>query len=213
VWGGPNSSRCRLSTSSSTLPGADRRHRHQTSRRLLPVSQNPPPRPYHHRRAADPNHLGAAGAHRCAPHLGVDTHPPSACPQQSSREGGVSPEWRALIACRLGFFLPVPGLSRLLPSPVPAAERRLPAGDCSSSRPGRPRPTVSFQTFLAALPQAPMPIRWGALPPHPSQTRTANFPHSGSPRENSSRGCVAWRIVTEAVDAVPGSLKRPIDHP
>ncbi len=63
--------------------------------------------------AADPRHLGARlGMIERAPHLGLGTYAPSACPHDRARRRPVAGGSR-WIACRPGFFLPVRVLSRL----------------------------------------------------------------------------------------------------
>src|SRR5207302_8882225 len=67
--------------------------------------------------------------------------------------GGVSPDGERWIACRLGFFLPVPVLSRLfrrlflegLNAPYQAGRLQFFADQAALAQP------AAFQTFLAAL--------------------------------------------------------------
>ena len=103
--------------------------------------------------AADPKHLGARIGLTAVLHTwgSTLTHHPHA--HIIVPGGGVSPDGERWIACRLGFFLPVPVLSRLfrrrflegLNAAYQAARLQFFADQAALAQP------AAFQTFLAAL--------------------------------------------------------------
>src|ERR1700746_4028385 len=103
--------------------------------------------------AADPKHLGARIGLTAVLHTwgSTLTHHPHA--HIIVPGGGVSPNGERWIACRLGFFLPVPVLSRLFRRPVleglnaayQAGRLQFFADQAALAQP------AAFQTFLAAL--------------------------------------------------------------
>ena len=103
--------------------------------------------------AADPKHLGARIGFTAVLHTwgSTLTHHPHA--HIIVPGGGVSPDGERWIACRLGFFLPVPVLSRLfrrlflewLNAAYQAGRLQFFADQAALAQP------AAFQTFLAAL--------------------------------------------------------------
>ena len=103
--------------------------------------------------AADPKHLGARIGLTAVLHTwgSTLTHHPHA--HIIVPGGGVSPDGERWIACRLGFFLPVPVLSRLfrrlflegLNAAYQAGRLQFFADQAALAQP------AAFQTFLAAL--------------------------------------------------------------
>src|SRR5262249_59048162 len=90
-----------------------------------PVAQNRRRDLDHHRRRPQAPRR-PHWTHGRAPHLGVDTHPPSACPHHRPGRRRLS-RWRPLDRLPARLFPPRSGPLPALPSPVPRrAERPLP---------------------------------------------------------------------------------------
>ena len=142
--------------------------------------------------AADPKHLGARVGITSVLHTwgSALTHHPHV--HMIVPGGGISLDGKRWMACRPGFFLPVRVLSRLfrrlflerLLAAHQANRLKFFGGHVALADP------QAFAAYLAPLRRAAMPSRWGCCHPHPSQTRTCQFPASGSSRESFARGGV-----------------------
>ena len=142
--------------------------------------------------AADPKHLGARVGITSVLHTwgSAMTHHPHV--HMIVPGGGISPDGSRWVSCRPGFFLPVRVLSRLfrrlflkaLLAAHAAGRLNFFGGHVALAD------TKAFAAYLAPLRRVRMPSRWGCCHPHPSQTRTCQFPASGSSRESFARGGV-----------------------
>ena len=135
--------------------------------------------------AADPKHLGARIGLTAVLHTwgSALTHHPHA--HIIVPGGGVSPSLprrrpgERWIACRLGFFLPVPVLSRLfrrlflegLNAAYQAGRLQFFADQAALAQP------AAFKTFLAALRKIECRVDGGVAVPIPHRPGRADFPH------------------------------------
>src|SRR6201993_5432514 len=129
--------------------------------------------------AADPKHLGARIGLTAVLHPwgSALTHHPHA--HIIVPGGGVSPDGERWIACRPGFFLPVPVLSRLfrrlflegLNAAYQAGRLQFFADQAALAQP------AAFQTFLAALRKVECRVDGGVAVPIPHRPGRADFPH------------------------------------
>ena len=142
--------------------------------------------------AADPKHLGARVGITSVLHTwgSAMTHHPHV--HMIVPGGGISLDGERWVASRPGFFLPVRVLSRLFRrlflEKLIAAHK---AGHLTVLRRScRSRRHAGVRGVSGTATANRMPSRWGCCHPHPSQTRTCQFPASGSSRESFARGGV-----------------------
>ena len=171
--------------------GSHRRYRlPEQGRRLRSFVQGLSRDPDHDRRRPQAprrprrHHLGS-------PYLGLGHDPSPARPHDRAGR-------RHLARRRALGGVPV----RLLPAgtralaPVPTAVSGEAAGRTPSQppevlrRPCRSRRPAGIRGLPGTATPSRMPSRWGCCHPHPSQTRTCQFPASGSSRESFARGGV-----------------------